>query len=315
MADGDERFPPISSGPVGNPLADRELREHTEWIKQPVEAAPTPLPSWNAVCGDDGGGEGLAPGWFVIVSGPSGSGKTLLSLNLAAGWIKSGKKVGYIKLEMSDAQIRSRLYAMLTGRNASDFERRTNNDDLEQAMREVRRVRDDLPAGWEFNYNRFTLRNRRKVLGEMSWWADNGVRFFIVDFVQRIRAPEEKGLRDQYIRIAGDIADFAESRGLLVIGVSQMRNNAARQVMNGERSPVMNDLYGGMGVAQEANQVAMLDHSQYERPPEGVAERHIAHTMLNVAKNRHGDLPELPIRWDYSSLTVRELMPDEEPVR
>lgn len=313
MTATDDRFPAVSGGQVGNPLSDREIREHVEWLKSPIRAAPTPLPSWDDVCGDDGGGEGVAPGWFVLLSGPSGSGKTLLALNCAAKWIKNGEKVGYIKLEMSDAQIRSRLYTILSGWGSEAFERRSDPDDtdVERAADDLRAFRDQLPEGWGFRYNRYNLRERSTVLGEMSWWAERGTEFFIVDFVQRIRAPEEKGLRDQYIRIAADMADFAEHKGLLVMGVSQMKNQGALAVSKGDRSPVMNDLYGGMGVAQEANQVLMLDHSQYERPPKGAHDRSIANTVLQVAKNRHGDQPAIPVQWDYSNLQIRELMPDE----
>ena len=52
--------------------------------------------------------------------------------------------------------------------------------------------------------------------------------------------------------------------------------------------------------------VLLLDHSRYER------HMNSAMTYLCAAKNRHGPTIEIPIEWDYRTLSVREGDPHEE---
>jgi Mrp family chromosome partitioning ATPase len=75
----------------------------------PIECIPTPIPSWNALCGEEGGHDGLAKTWTVVVGGMPGSRKSYLALNLAAHAIRQGKKVGAINFEMSFEGYATRL--------------------------------------------------------------------------------------------------------------------------------------------------------------------------------------------------------------
>jgi replicative DNA helicase len=80
-----------------------------------IECIPTPIPSWNALCGEEGGHEGLAKTWTVVVGGMPGSRKSYLALNLAAHAIKGGRKVGAINFEMSFEGYATRYLSVLTG--------------------------------------------------------------------------------------------------------------------------------------------------------------------------------------------------------
>ena len=80
----------------------------------PVDAIPTPLPTWNKHCRDAGGGIGLALGWHVTVAASTGSGKSLMAINMGAEALRRGEPVGFLSLEMSLGQLTTRLYAALT---------------------------------------------------------------------------------------------------------------------------------------------------------------------------------------------------------
>ena len=68
----------------------------------------------------------------------------------------------------------------------------------------------------------------------------------------------------------------------------------------------MTGLFGGMILEASCDLILLLDHSRYER------EGNTAKTWLIVAKHRHGPTVEIPIEWDYRTLSVREADPDEE---
>ena len=68
----------------------------------------------------------------------------------------------------------------------------------------------------------------------------------------------------------------------------------------------MTGLFGGMILEASCDLIALLDHSRYER------DQNTARTWLIIAKNRHGPTLEIPIEWDYRTLSVREGDPHEE---
>ena len=68
----------------------------------------------------------------------------------------------------------------------------------------------------------------------------------------------------------------------------------------------MQGLFGASGLENDGHQVALIDHSRYEKTEGG------ARTWLLVAKNRHGPDIEIPVWFDHRSLAVREALPDEE---
>jgi hypothetical protein len=60
-------------------------------------------------------------------------------------------------------------------------------------------------------------------------------------------------------------------------------------------------LFGGGAIEQVSDQIVLLDHSLYSYDKKA----RVARTWLRLT-NRHGQHGEIPIRWDYSDLTVRE---------
>ena len=87
------------------PLLGGTLDALLERKQAPVDAVPTPIPAWNRVCHDEGGGLGLARGWNVTVAGNTGHGKSLLALNIGASAIRHGERVAFHSIEMSLMQL------------------------------------------------------------------------------------------------------------------------------------------------------------------------------------------------------------------
>src|SRR5690606_23322524 len=67
-----------------------------------------------------------------------------------------------------------------------------------------------------------------------------------------------------------------------------------------EDRPSPQSLMGGSALENDSVQVLLLDHTQYTKDGE------FADTVLLLAKNRHGPTLDIPIRWDYSTLTMME---------
>ena len=88
----------------------------------PIDALPTPFPSWNRACRMHGGSQGLARGWHTVVAGSSGAGKSLVALNMSAHALRCGHSVAWVSLEMSREQLLLRKLGIATSRNLRDLE-------------------------------------------------------------------------------------------------------------------------------------------------------------------------------------------------
>ncbi len=138
---------------------------------------------------------------------------------------------------------------------------------------------------------------------ELQQLTNDGVTYFVLDYLQLIRASSERDLLEKVTEISMRARDLAHDRKVVVIGLSQ--NNRV-QSRNYADKPVIQGLFGGSPLENDADQVILLDHSRYERAGD------TAKTWVVLGKNRYGPSVEIPILWDYRTLRVREQVPEEE---
>ena len=278
-------------------LDDFERRQ-----RGPVYAVPTMLPSWNRVCGGDGGGRGLARGWLTVIGGNPGFGKTLLALLLAREALKAGERTAFVSMEMHHAQLAARFYSMATGTETRSLEKGRFDP---KAMLEVRRiVRRLFPTGGLLT-NAQPLFALGEVIRSMDVLLDGGTKVFVVDYLQLIGVGDEESINRQVTEAITTLRAFAVKHQVLVVALSQFNRGTAG---NYHETPRVQGLHGGMIIEACADQALLLDHSRYERAGEA---GEIARTWAVVDKNRHGGRVELPILWDYRNLTAREGREDE----
>lgn len=274
--------------------------------QEPTDATPTPFPSLNAICGDDGGGIGLAPGWFITVGGGTGQGKSLLAQNMALHALRQGRKVGFLTLEMSYNQLAGRFYAMATGTPVKGLER--GRFDLD-AFGNVWDGLTDLCEATNmapFYVNSDPIENIEDVMTAALMLRDEGAEMIVLDYLQLVSVGDEESVYKQVTEVAGKMRRFANKEGVTVLALSQYNTPTGRDT---SQKPSMYGLMGGGTVANNGDMVILLDHSRYDRDD---THQHIARTYLLVPKNRHGSTGQIPVEWDYRTLRVREAFADEE---
>ena len=276
------------------------IRRHMEELKQPVDAIATPLPSWNHQCRDAGGGIGLPPGWHIIIGASTGAGKTLLALNVAAEAIKAGEVVAFLSLEMSTAQLASRLYAILTDTDIRLLERgNTTPPEVERKLCEIHEE-----TGGRFLANEQTVHDIIQIQKQIRWWVEmEGARLCIIDYLQLATSRTAETLYNEVSDISSRVLELAKQLNVVTVGLSQLNRRTSG---DGSASPAAQGLIGSSSLENDADQVLLLDHSRYQKGDRS------AKTWALLAKNRHGGQGEIPIEWDYKTLRVREALPDEE---
>jgi len=276
------------------------IRRHLAELKQPVDAIATPFESWDRQCRDAGGGVGLAMGWHVVVAGSTGHGKSLMALNIAAKAIEAGEVVAFMSIEMSTAQIASRLYAILTDTDVRLLERgNTLPPEVERKLYEIHEE-----TGGKFLTNEQPVHEIGQIQQQIRWWVEGkGARLCIIDYLQLATSRTAETLYNEVSDISSRVIELAKQLNVVTVGLSQMNRRTSG---DGSASPAVQGLIGSSSLENDADQVLLLDHSRYERGDRS------AKTWLLLAKNRHGALGEIPIHWDYRTLRVREALPDEE---
>jgi replicative DNA helicase len=281
-------------------LLDRKLR--------PIEAVPTPFPSWNAMCRGEGGGRGLARGWHVLAAAGSGKGKSILGVNLAHHAAKDGERVTYITLEMSQPEVQTRLLAVMSGVPIRMLEqgRYFDAEAFKEASRRVEEIHEDTKGCVAIN--RLPLRSLRDIQDSIRYnYEVHGSRYFIVDYLQLAQVGRAVDIYTRVTEISDGVRALVKELQVCEVGMSQFNRETTKTVQTKDgpkvERPTKEGLLGGASLEQDADQVILL-HTEISTPDE----------MLMVGildKNRHGPQGDIPLRFRKDNLRMEERLPDE----
>jgi KaiC/GvpD/RAD55 family RecA-like ATPase len=289
--------PIVTFHPLVGPRLDLLMQKKL----QPIEAVPTNIPTWDAHCRDEGGGVGLARGWHVTLGANTGSGKSLLALNLAWSAIAHGERVCFVSLEMSEIQLATRLMSIVSGVSVVELEhgRRFQVASWKTAARTLDEVYDEMGGAVYVNEER--LNAIEDVAACIRYEHEvHGCRYIIVDYMQLAAVKNARNEPEALKEISHTIRNLAAKHGLVSVALSQFNRQTSSDYT---QPPTPQGLMGGSSLENDSDQVVLLDHSQMDRDPDA----NTATTRLLLAKNRHGGMAHIDVKWDYRSLRLKEL--------
>jgi hypothetical protein len=302
----EQATPAGAEGPVMvfDPIVGDTLVSLLQEKLAPIEAVPTPIPAWNALCRGAGGGIGLARGWFVTVGANTGTGKSLVALNLAAEAIKHGEVVTFLSLEMGRSELATRLMAIVSGESVVSLEQGPSFHfpAYERAAASLDDLRRD--TGGYVLVNRRPLSKLTDVVACIRHYHETtGSKYFCVDYLQLAWTQATHSIHERIELVAHQLRDITHSLGITLVALSQFNRQTSA---NRAERPVAQGLMGGSAVENDSHQVLLLDHSRWERRGDE------ADTWLIVDKNRHGGVQDIPVRWDYRTLRLVPRVPNAE---
>ena len=298
---------------VGSPKAPvavdaflgRHIDDLLEQKLKPVDAVPVPFPTWALSCRDEGGSEGLARGWHILVAARTGTGKSIIALNLAARAMRHGERVGFVSLEMDQRQLETRLMSIVSGVPVRRLEKGKGFDRgaFRDAARHFARIHEQ--HGGIFYSNREPIHDLRGVEDMMRYSHEvHGCRYFVVDYLQLAGDPNDPAT---ITAISHAVRQQAKDLQVVTVGLSQFNRSTSA---DRDHAPTINGLMGGSALENDADQILLINHTKVE-PAAAPVDGWDGELML--AKNRHGPTAEIPMQFDKTTLQMRELAPDEMP--
>jgi KaiC/GvpD/RAD55 family RecA-like ATPase len=267
----------------------------------PIDAVPTMLPGWNALCNGNGGAVGLARGWYVTIGANTGTGKTLIGLNLAAEAAKHGETVTFISLEMGRSELATRMMAIASGESTMLLEQGAAFDPVafKRAQQKMNQLKEE--HGGEILMNRRPLSRLQDVVACVRHHVETfGSRYFVVDYIQLIWTANAHSIHERMELVSHQLRELTHTHNVVMVTLSQF--NRQTSALRSER-PVSQGLMGGSAIENDSHQVLLFDHSRFTRTG------NLADTWLLVDKNRHGPVADLPVQWDFRTLRLTPRLP------
>ncbi len=278
---------------------------------QDIRAVATPFPTWNVICGEEGGKIGPAMGWVIVVGGVTGTGKSYFAQNLSAAAVQDGHRVGMVNFEMSQMAVTVRHLAILTGLPKFKLEQGDNFDSKvwEQAQREADRILAE--KGGVLITNESSVFSLPDIEQSYKKLTDAGVSMIIVDYAQLVTVPGVEGIYARSEAVATKLRELTHKYKVVTIAVSQFNREEARR----NKKPSIHGLMGGGIWEHAANQIVLLNHTlRYRYGTDSRGKPYGEYTELIFGKNRHGFAPvELPVKWSYRSMRFEEYVPGTDP--
>lgn len=246
----------------------------------------------------------FGPGELVLIGGAPGAGKTALATGAAFDAVRSTPDLRLMiaNVEMAPAALLNRLLARLSGVRLEIIQKREANK-LGEVGRQ--RIQDGLTSLGGC-IDRVAFLEAPYSIDRVASAADAfGARCLVLDYIQRIAPPEEKGSqRENLEAIMASLRRFTQA-GAGVIALSAV----ARQKANGGGG------YDGLGMAsfRGSSELEFAADSCYTLAP--TDEKRPELVTLKCHKRRNGEPRDIPLHFErpYQRFIDAEQTPAPAP--
>lgn len=236
-------------------------------------------------------GGGMFRSGLYIVGARPGMGKTTLAINIAENIVKSGKRILFCSLEMSDHQITAKRIALTSGCNYTGL----MNGKLSDGM-----IRKAFDAVSVLHEETFDLCDRSDLKVSDIYVMAKQIRdleCIMVDYLGLLSPenPEQYVSRYEAVtEISKNLKALAKRLNIPVIALAQLNRENTKTK---DKAPQLQDLRDAGSIEQDADCVIMLHRPNYYNGEN----KTIEDIMLIIEKNRHGMTDTVTMQWNGST--------------
>jgi KaiC/GvpD/RAD55 family RecA-like ATPase len=272
-----------------------QIDEHIEKLTDPEAKISTSWPSLDECCN---GGYNKDGRNLIIFMAEAGMGKSLMLSNTASSYLKDGKFIIIISLEMSELIYGKRIDAHLSKLDINELE--NNVDTLKQEVENIKGLSEDpLLVIKEFPPDSVNTAQIKNYIDGLVRKHKRKPDAILVDYVNLILPNDNTASGDNtYIRVgkvSKDLRALSYFFNCPVISATQINRSGY-----GNTEPGMENISDSMGIAHTADFIGAL----YQN--EGDKEAGIIN--LKICKNRLGGLvgKSLEFTISYSNLLIQD---------
>lgn len=233
---------------------------------------------------------------IVLAARPS-MGKTALAINMCANVAAAGSTVLFFSLEMSKAQLATRL--MCSEANVDNQKLRRGllaEADWSNLVKAANTV-SKLPIYIDDNTSSAAIDIRAKSLGIQ---AAHGLDLVVVDYLQLMRGDKSESREREISEISRSLKCLAKDLKVPVIAVSQLNRSVEQRP---DKRPMLSDLRESGAIEQDADVVCFVYRDEYyheDSQDKGIAE-------VIVGKQRNGPVGTARVGFNSRTITFRNL--------
>lgn len=227
---------------------------------------------------------GIANGQLAILAARPACGKTSFAVHAVANALRSGKKVLFASLEMTDSEIVDKLTESLTGihtpRTPSEWNslktRAISPDDMFDPgafgdFSSRLRFVDNAPHAEFFQKVRLEFMRERFDV-------------FVLDYVQIVQGLPGECFRETVSKVSVGLKTLARELEIPVLALAQLNRDSSKE----SRKPRMTDIKESGSLEQDADVVFLLSDDSDPNAPD-VKHASKLSRLVEIAKNRHGE--------------------------
>jgi replicative DNA helicase len=260
-----------------------ELLPYLDEIDKPKHYPESPWPLLNDII------TGFRPGALYIIGARPGVGKTIVGLQIAWELSKQGP-VSFHSLEMGKSELYNRIISMEAEVYIGNIEK---GNLQEWEWDRIAKVRQEIQSHQLAIHDKSgqNLLQIRALANSVK--GNNRLEAIVVDYLGLIQDTERGRKRYEMITdISIGLKNLARDLNVPVIALAQL-NRGPEQRKDSE--PDMADLRDSGGIEQDADSVILLHRVQTE---DDQFEWQKSQMIMKVAKNRHGGLGEVALKFE-----------------
>jgi replicative DNA helicase len=260
-----------------------ELIPYLDEIDKPKEYPVSPWPLLNEIIA------GFRPGALYIIGARPGVGKTIVGMQIAWELSRSGP-VSFHSLEMGKSELYNRIISSEAEVYIGNIEKGTLRD---HDWLKIAKVRTEIQSHKLAIHDK-SGQNLLQIRALANSVKGNGeLKAIVIDYLGLIQDTEKGRKRYEMITdISIGLKNLARDLNVPVIALAQL-NRGPEQRKDSE--PDMADLRDSGGIEQDADAVILLHRV---RVAEDQYDWQKSQMIMKVAKNRHGGLGEVALKFE-----------------
>ncbi len=240
---------------------------------------------------------GLQKTNLIVLAARPGIGKTTLAMNIVEHAAFNGKICAVFSLEMSEIELTKRLIASVSG---------VSQNKADSGIMSVQEWQRVVAATMQLEKSEIIIDGSSMVTPAEIFSKCRRIKskhggrldLVMIDYIQLMHSSDKREAENRNIEVAAitrDLKIMAKELKVPVLALSQLK----RRKTGEPDEPQLSDLRESGAIEQDADMVMFINRPDVNATDEDIEKKKIVRgsAFLTVAKNRHGGLDRIPLRF------------------